>query len=176
MNAVNKEGKTPAQIALKYIVLYNSAKNDQLRDDILAIFKLDLLCRLDDERTLLHWAAIEGRERNVVRMLLDAGVPINAKDKFGSTALHLVASNKSSAAERIMQSLLDNGADINATDIYGATPLHDAASSNASLSIFEILLKHNADINAKDIHGLKPINLLREELEPEKAKLLKGKK
>jgi serine/threonine-protein phosphatase 6 regulatory ankyrin repeat subunit B len=174
INAINKRGDTPGQIALKDMSLDADVTSEQFRD-IIALFKFDVSIRLADDRTLLHWVAIEGRSRNIIRVLLDAGIPINAKDKFGSTALHLAVLNKDPAAEKIMQSLLDNGADINATDIYNATPLHDAVTSNANLHIFEILLKNNANINAKDIHGLKPIDLLREELEPEKANLLKSK-
>ncbi|MDR1923702.1 MAG: ankyrin repeat domain-containing protein [Planctomycetaceae bacterium] len=175
INAINNQGETPAQIALKKMITNGDIKSEQFRE-ILAVFKLDVSQRLADDRTLLHWVAMEGRRSDIVRVLLDAGIPINAKDKFGSTALHLAVANNDLAAEKIIQCLLDNGADVNATDIYNATPLHDAASANVRPRIFAILLQHNADVNAKDIHGLKPIDLLREELEPEKANLIRNKK
>jgi ankyrin repeat protein len=65
----------------------------------------------------------ETRALEAVKVALEMGVDINAKDSLGLTALHAAAFV---GANRIVQYLVENGADINARDISGQTPLQKA--------------------------------------------------
>jgi uncharacterized protein len=58
-----------------------------------------------------------------VKVALEHGVDINAKDSLGLTALHAAVFK---GANRIVKYLVENGADINAKDISGQTPLYKA--------------------------------------------------
>ncbi|XP_046988495.1 putative ankyrin repeat protein RF_0381 [Schistocerca americana] len=79
-------------------------------------------------------------------------------DSYGSTALHVAASNRRNAAVRI---LLGAGTDVEATDLRGRTALHAAAENDAIASI-HVLLEHGANICAKDCDG-KTATLLAQE-------------
>ena len=59
--------------------------------------------------TVLMLAALNNRKPDVVRVLLDAGSDVNARDEVGRTALMLAARWNTS---RIIDTLLDAGADI----------------------------------------------------------------
>ena len=59
----------------------------------------------------------------MVRLLLDKGAYINAKDSYERTALHLAAFD---GHKDIVQLLLDRGADVNPKDGDGYTPFHYA--------------------------------------------------
>jgi ankyrin repeat protein len=54
-----------------------------------------------------------------VRLLLDRGVPINAANNAGATALHAAVSR----GERVVRLLAERGADVNARNKFGQTPL-----------------------------------------------------
>ncbi|HEY0072885.1 MAG TPA: ankyrin repeat domain-containing protein, partial [Abditibacteriaceae bacterium] len=59
----------------------------------------------------------------MVRLLLDNGFSVAARDNQGKTPLHLAAL---SGSEELVSFLLERGADINARDNSGLTPLNDA--------------------------------------------------
>jgi ankyrin repeat protein len=73
--------------------------------------------------TALHWAAGNGHEM-ILRLLLEEGADINAKDNFGRTALYWVAENRHEAIVRL---LLNHKADVNVKDNLGRTALYPAA-------------------------------------------------
>jgi ankyrin repeat protein len=81
-----------------------------------------------------------------VRLLLNKGADINAKDKDDQTALHRASYDK------VVRLLLNKGADINAKDKYGNTALHNA-SDRGKDKVVRLLLNKGADINAKDKYG-----------------------
>ena len=86
---------------------------------------------------------VETGSADRVKEALAAGEPVNEKDEYGNTALHLVAQ----AGEReIAQLLIDKAADVNAKTIYGHTPLHRAASKEVA----ELLISKGADVNVTD--------------------------
>ncbi|WP_165073227.1 ankyrin repeat domain-containing protein [Paludisphaera rhizosphaerae] len=71
------------------------------------------------------WPALERRDVDAVGSLLDQGVPIDARDVEGATAL-LIAARKGYAG--LSRLLLDRGADPNAADRATWTPMTAAAS------------------------------------------------
>jgi ankyrin repeat protein len=79
----------------------------------------------DKEKTWLMIAAEVSRYPDVIKLLIDAGIDVNAKDKEGKTALMYAA--ESNRNPDILRVLLENGADITARDHEGRTPLIWAA-------------------------------------------------
>ncbi|KAI5778825.1 hypothetical protein EDC01DRAFT_634306 [Geopyxis carbonaria] len=102
---------------------------------------------------LLHWAALNSQE-GVVRMLLDRGANIEAKDRLGRAAIHIASLN---SGEGIVRMLLDRGADIETEDEDGQTLLH-WASYNTHERVARMLLDRGANIEAKDKLGIAAIH------------------
>lgn len=96
--------------------------------------------------TALHWAVDPWKEEEARAILDQRVIDINARDKEGQTALHvLVTQDKPEAA----QLLLDYGADVNAADNVGVTPLHCAVYHKSKL-VMKVLLDAGADTEAQD--------------------------
>lgn len=74
--------------------------------------------------TLLHWAAITNRPA-AVPLLVDAGVPVNAQDDFGFTAL-MYAATVDVGDTRLVSALLQAGADSRIRNAAGRTALQQA--------------------------------------------------
>jgi ankyrin repeat protein len=111
--------------------------------------------------TPLMYAARDGR-MDTVRMLLEAGADINARDANDITPLITAITNNHPELARY---LIERGADVKAVDWYGRTPLWAAIETrnmdvdNASfengidrapfLALIEVLLQRGADPNAR---------------------------
>ncbi|HZM01881.1 MAG TPA: ankyrin repeat domain-containing protein [Candidatus Saccharimonadales bacterium] len=100
---------------------------------------------LDATEQLLN--AARSGDMETLKLLLNKGADVNAKDTNGTTALMgAVMTGRTDAAKL----LLDKGADINAKDYSVGTPLMIAAyQGNASM--VKLLLDNDADINTKVI-------------------------
>ncbi len=90
------------------------------------------------------FGSIEG-----VRMLIDAGANVNARNAFGGTALMWGIGNPAK-----VKLLIAKGADVNARSKSGATPLLLAAHQDGSEPVVRMLLAAGADIKAKDGTGI----------------------
>ena len=104
-------------------------------------------------------ALILAAEKNVemIEFLLSHGADINAKDKKGSTALHL-ASGILGRVENARK-LIASGASLNEREMkFGFTPLH-LAIANDKLEIVQALVEAGADAEAIDNAGNTPIIL-----------------
>ena len=89
----------------------------------------------------------------MVKLLMDVGVPVNIPDMGGWTALHAASD---SGHDDVVDLLLANGADPNIQTDSGSTPLH-AAAARGHQSTLTLLIRHNADVNLKNVNGAAPI-------------------
>ena len=95
---------------------------------------------------LMHAAAIGSPE--AVKLLLESGAEVNAKNELEATALILGAGNPEKA-----RMLVEKGADVNAHSKLGRTPLMIAAGCDGCSATVKLLLDKGADPNAKDKQG-----------------------
>jgi hypothetical protein len=88
------------------------------------------------------WEAARKGQADVVRTLLDQGADVNAKFRYGATALSY-ASDKGHL--EVVKVLLERGADVNVRDtFYGETPISWAASKGHT-AIVQALLDKGAE-------------------------------
>jgi ankyrin repeat protein len=120
---------------------------------------------LFDGATALCIAASQGNLVEV-RLQLEGGVPVDAKNLGGMTALHCAALK---GHEAVVQLLIDRGADINAMAYDKRTALHLAVESETHRPAFDTfstplfsmifaLLDHGAEVNAEDVNGMTPLH------------------
>ena len=83
-----------------------------------------------------------------MKMLIDAGADVNAKDEYGRTALHYALYERQTAMQKIKM-LIAAGADVNAEDKGGKTPLMRAKTAEQ----MQVLIDAGADVYAKDKEG-----------------------
>ena len=102
--------------------------------------------------TPLHVAAANGKA-DVVKVLLDNWVDVDARDVGGNTPLHWAVRSE---VPGVVEVLLAGGADANARDEYGYTPLHLAEAYSNVPGVVEVLLAGGADVNARDEYGRTP--------------------
>lgn len=108
------------------------------------------------------FSACESGGVEAVRLLLDAGADVNAREGFGNTHLHVFGWSPLHVACKygctpIAQLLLDNSADVNALGEASETPLH-VACLNGHLDLVRLLLEKGADVNARDVHDWTPLH------------------
>ncbi|WP_265035252.1 MULTISPECIES: ankyrin repeat domain-containing protein [unclassified Wolbachia] len=127
--------------------------------------------------TLLYSAAEIG-DLNLVKLLLDNGANIEAKNgEYQATPLHGAVENY---RIDVVKLLLNRGANVNAEDKDNWTPLHYAADTN-SLDIVKVLVDAHANLDARSDYGKAPldiakdkghssiVNYLKERLEEERS-------
>ena len=115
----------------------------------------------EDGRTLVMHAILASNvDIEMVRFLIEHGVPVNASDGNQQwTALHFAARDKRS---RFVELLLSSGAEVDAVDIHGNTALGRSLDSlpHDPLTI-EILVKAGADPARRNRYGKSPLDVAR---------------
>src|SRR4029077_16460168 len=111
--------------------------------------------RNEEDATPLMWAAEHG-QTEVVRALLERGADVEARDKYGYTAV-IGAACECAVVDmpetfESMKLLLAKGAKINAKDKVGRTALMSAAFAGRTENM-RLLLDHEADVDLKDSDG-----------------------
>ncbi|EAX88109.1 hypothetical protein TVAG_422640 [Trichomonas vaginalis G3] len=100
------------------------------------------------ESTPLHWAAGWGMY-DIVKLLLDFGADINARNKVGHTPLLCAVFDNQLECARL---LIDRGADVNDCDNEGFAAIHIAAG-NGHMDVLKFLVTKGADLGALTIDG-----------------------
>ncbi|KAH7381270.1 ankyrin repeat domain-containing protein [Phaeosphaeria sp. MPI-PUGE-AT-0046c] len=136
----NGDGNTPLSLAAQ-------SGHERVVEMLLKIDDIDLDHANDILETPLMLAAFKRHER-VVKMLLDTGkVDVNARDKWGCTALWGAAQFGS---KETVELLLARKADVNTKGFENSTALIQAACGEDT-KIVELLLASKADVHATDI-------------------------
>ena len=87
--------------------------------------------RIEDHRDEYLGSTISREKVIIVRLLVEKGADVTAKDKSFSTPLHLASSF---GTPEIVRLLIERGADITAEDERRRTPLHLASVSRYAVS------------------------------------------
>jgi len=130
----------------KFMIILNNNNND---DNTIFHYK-----DIYDSNTLLHVAVLNNHEC-CIKFLLEKGIDINSKNKYGNTALNLACRL---GYEKCIESLLFNGADIYIKDSMGCHPINMCIIKDNEKS-FELLVKllnpnGNDNTNDFDINTL----------------------
>jgi hypothetical protein len=102
----------------------------------------------------LHRASERGHAA-CVRMLLDQGADVHARDDCDSTALILTSIDGITCKLECMQILIEAKADVNASNTNGRTAAH-YASCNGNTKCLQLLIDNHADLDARDEYGETP--------------------
>ncbi len=147
--------------------LYNAIKAGQIDNARTMINKGQYINDSTNGATPLISSAFYGYT-NLVRLLIDNGADLEAKNNHGVTAL-MWASTKGHLD--IAKILVESGADINAKDNKGSAALSDA-SRNGHLKIAKLLIKKGGAINATSKEGFAAIHTATNKGHSSVAKLL----
>lgn len=114
INLASRNGQSPLDA-----VMGNSSGNAEILRVFLA--KVDIKKRDTWGNSLLH-SAVARSNGEAVKLLLERGAEIDARNQNGDTALHLAAQNPNA----LLKTLLDGGANANIKNARGDLPLHIA--------------------------------------------------
>lgn len=116
--------------------------------------------------------AAELGDVQVVRRLLELGLPVNLRNEKGWNALTVAAYHQH---VELVEFLLSRGADPNSANVKGTTALMYAKTNARDFRILEILLAAGAKINATDDFGLTILDYVRRSERPELSAFLENK-
>ena len=105
-----------------------------------------------EETPVILAAKFAGAE--MVRILLDAGAEVDARDEWGRTALFYAP-----VSSEVFDVLHRDGADVQARDVEGNTILMRGVSKSASLAEVEELLQLGVDLNVRNEKGETALNI-----------------
>ncbi|WP_254230072.1 ankyrin repeat domain-containing protein [Wolbachia pipientis] len=131
---------------------FNNSAKGLLENSFKNIYERD-----EKGRTALHYSV----DAKTVRLLVEKGADVNAKDVGGYTALHLAVAEKRLETVR---ELIQSGANVNAEE-YGnkCTPLHLACMVSEK-EIVKELVKAGAEIEQADKFGMTAIDYAKTEV------------
>jgi ankyrin repeat protein len=147
---------------------YQAIRNDDLPSLKALMKSQDINTRDRRGATPLMVAAAFGNAEEV-RLLLDVGADVNAKDDFDATALIWAAGDPAKS-----RMLIERGADVMAQSKQGRTPLMVAARRDGSASLVSLLLAKGADARTRDATGNTALHLAAHMGDVETMRLLIG--
>lgn len=100
---------------------------------------------------------------DAMRLMIDKGANVNAKDKWGTTALFKAVGDLA-----IVKALVEKGANVNEVNTGGFTPLHFAAAEY-QVDVAEYLISKGARVNVKNKDGLTPLEYAKSRHNPGSA-------
>ena len=109
----------------------------------------------DSGGTPLHSAALNWSDP-VLKLFLDWGGDVTARNNDGATPLHVAARNFNPDIAKL---LVDNGAFLESKDKRGRTPLHYAVEVGRNPAVALYLIEMGANIRAKDQDGRSAIEI-----------------
>jgi serine/threonine-protein phosphatase 6 regulatory ankyrin repeat subunit B len=106
---------------------------------------IDISVMLNGKRgvSALMYAIAHTQNEEIIQMLVDAGLDVNAANENGDTALTVAALLTKNP--KIIELLIKAGADVNAKDFEGATALIQAAANNPEEAVLNALITQGAD-------------------------------
>lgn len=120
---------------------------------------------IDNQGETVLMSSIEGRS-HVVAEMIEYGVDVHARGKFGWTALHEATMRYLGREDKeAIRLLLEAGVSSNVKDDRGYTPLHVAAAC-CKKAPAQMLLKAGADIHARSHQGETPWDMAMAHLNP----------
>ncbi len=122
------------------------------------------------DSTPLHHAAGFG-DIETMKLLLDSGAEVNAKNRLEGTPLHWAIRRDDKT-----RLLLKRGAEINSRTQNGSTPLYLASRRRDSHSVLRLLLDKGADPNIATMNGRTPLMAAARDGDVPAMKLLLAKK
>lgn len=128
--------------------LFDAVRSNDLRALKSGLQKADDANARDRQKVPLLMYATAFGSPEAVRMLIESGADVNAKNAFDATALMWGAGDPAKA-----RLLIEHGADVNAKSKLGRTPLIVAASHDGGSETVRLLLEKGADAAAKDNFG-----------------------
>ncbi|KAH0559391.1 hypothetical protein GP486_004095 [Trichoglossum hirsutum] len=98
--------------------------------------------------TCLQIASLYGH-CDIVKLLMENGAEVEAKDGYRSPSLHMAAQE---GHEAVVELLVKKGANVEVKDMFEYTSLHRAAQRGHE-AVVELLVKKGANVEAKDMFG-----------------------
>lgn len=137
-----------------------NAKNEEGETPLMAAVKInDAFKSLENQSDPIE----------IIKLLLDHGADVNAKDKKGFTALLIICSQteygslNSDQTVKVAKLLIEKGAAINFNrveyDMNEGTPLTNACK-NAKTDLIKLLIEKGANVNAKGYDDENPLTIL----------------
>ena len=163
INATGGYYRTPAVAALagRYFKLAHVLHRNGSSVDPQGLMKVSTL-----HSATRYW------DLEMVQVLLDYGVDVNAKSHSGNTPLNFALRHNSENVDpSVVRLLLDHGADPNLQANDGLTPLY-RASEHGKVEIVRLLVERGASIEVQDSEGRTPLDVASGEHRDEIIKLL----
>ena len=130
----------------------------------------DVSQRVEPDTTPLMSAIMHTENADVIRVLVQNGADVSARDGFDDSTPLMFAAN-ANPNPAIIQILIDNGADVGARDRHGLTALMSAADRNTA-EVVQTLIDNGADVSARTESGTTALMLAARRNTPEVAQIL----